>query len=68
MTRQQTMQEPPVTLGLPLDEPTPPDDCGVCAALVRQRTDAIARGDLSRVSDYNVEIRNHHPARRKRRR
>lgn len=66
--RRQTIPEPPVTIGLPLDEPTPPDDCGVCAALVRQRAEARARGDLSRVSDFNVEIRNHHPARRKRRR
>ncbi|GHH81070.1 hypothetical protein GCM10017771_01960 [Streptomyces capitiformicae] len=60
--------DPPVSLGLPLDEPTPPDDCGVCTALANERTEARARGDLSRVSDLNVEIRNHHPARRKRRR
>ncbi|MDX3068277.1 hypothetical protein AB0G86_34860 [Streptomyces scabiei] len=65
---QQTTQEEPVTLGLPLDEPTPPADCGVCTALVEERAEAKGRGDGSRVSDLNVEIRNHHPARRKRRR
>lgn len=65
MTRQQTLQEPPVTLGLPLDDPAPPGDCGVCAALARQRTEARTEGDLSRVSDYNVEIRNHHPTRQR---
>lgn len=61
--------DPPPLLGLPLDEPVPPADCDVCAALVRQRAEARARGDLSRVSDHNVEIRNHHhrPPRRKRR-
>lgn len=65
---QQSLPEPPLTLGDPLDEPTPPDDCGVCAALAVQRGEARARGDMSRVSDFNVEIRNHHPARRKQRR
>lgn len=65
---QQSLQEPPITLGPPLDEPVPPPDCGVCAALVVQRSEAQRRGDMSRVSDFNVEIRNHHPARRKQRR
>lgn len=60
--------DPPVSLGLPREEPEPPADCGVCAALVKQRTEAKGRGDMSRVSDFNVEIRNHHPARRKQRR
>lgn len=63
-----TTMDPPVILGLPHDEPIPPADCGVCAALARQRTEARARGDMSGVSDFNVEIRNHHPARQKRRR
>jgi hypothetical protein len=62
------MPEPPITLGLPLDEPTPPADCGVCAALVKERIEAKGRDDGSRVSDLNIEIRNHHPARRKQRR
>ena len=50
-----------------LDDPEPPAGCGVCAALVVQRSEARARGDLSRVSDLNVEIRNHHEPRPKRR-
>lgn len=65
---QQTTMDPPITLGLPLDEPTPLADCGVCAALVKQRSEAQVRGDGSRVSDLNVEIRNHHEPRPKRRR
>ena len=57
--------DPPPLLGLPLDEPVPPADCGVCAALVKQRAEARARDDGSRVSDLNVEIRAHHEPRRK---
>lgn len=52
--------DPSPVLGLPLDEPDPPADCGVCHALDRQRSAAAASGDMSRVSDCNVEIRNHH--------
>ncbi|WP_245608020.1 hypothetical protein [Streptomyces hokutonensis] len=52
--------DPPPVLGLPLAEPMPPADCGVCAALARQRTEATRDGDLSRATDCNVEIRNHH--------
>ncbi|GAB2870498.1 hypothetical protein GCM10027074_42630 [Streptomyces deserti] len=63
-----TTMDPPITLGLPIDDPTPPADCGVCQALVRQRAQAAERRDLSRVSDINVEIRNHHEPRRTRRR
>jgi hypothetical protein len=66
--RRQSIQEPPITLGLPLEEPVPPADCGVCAALVVQRSEARARDDLSKVSDLNVEIRNHHQPHRKGRR
>jgi hypothetical protein len=66
--RQQSMPEPPITLGMPLEEPVPPADCGVCAALVVQRSEARARDDLSKVSDLNIEIRNHHQPRAKRRR
>lgn len=62
-----TMDDPPIGLTLPLPEPSTPTDCEVCASLVRQRTEARARGDMSRVSDFNVEIRNHHQPRRKRR-
>lgn len=56
--------DPPVTLGLPLEQPTPRADCDVCRALASQRVEAARRGDLSRVSDINVEIRNHHAPRR----
>jgi hypothetical protein len=65
-----TMEDAPVGLTLPLEEPKPSAGCGVCAALVRQRSEARARDDLSRVSDINIEIRNHDhqpPRRRKRR-
>lgn len=65
--KQQTAPEPPVILGLPPEDPVPPADCGVCAALVKQRSEAKDGGDLSRVSDLNIEIRNHHQPRRKRR-
>lgn len=68
MTDCHTTMGPPVTLELPPEEPVPPADCGVCAALVKQRAEARARDDLSRVSDLNVEIRAHHVPRRKRRR
>ncbi|MDX2639925.1 hypothetical protein [Streptomyces stelliscabiei] len=68
MTSCHTTMDLPVTLGLPPDEPTPPADCGVCAALVKERAEAKGRGDMSRVSDLNVEIRNHHQPRPKRRR
>ncbi|WP_171113042.1 MULTISPECIES: hypothetical protein [unclassified Streptomyces] len=61
-----TMEDAP-RLGLPLEWPEPPADCGVCQALVRQRAAAAARNDQSRVSDFNVEIRNHHDDRPRRR-
>jgi hypothetical protein len=51
-------------LGLPLDPPAAPPDCAVCQALARQRAEAAARGDHSRVTDCNVEIRNHHTPKR----
>ncbi|MGJ5833527.1 hypothetical protein [Streptomyces ossamyceticus] len=65
---QKTTMDPPLTLGVPRSEPIPPDDCGVCAALAKARAAAKEQGDMSRVSDLNVEIRNHHEPRRKRRR
>ncbi|MFJ2240452.1 hypothetical protein [Streptomyces sp. NPDC087859] len=55
-----THLDPPITLGLPLDDPEPPADCGVCTAPARQRTEATGSGDMSRVCDLTVEIRNHH--------
>lgn len=63
-----TDMDPPITLGLPLDQPEPPADCGVCSALAQQRATAATAGDMSRVSDLNVEIRNHHQMRPLRRR
>jgi hypothetical protein len=68
MTSCRNTMDSPVTLGLPPDDPEPPADCGVCAALVKQRAEARARDDLSKVSDLNVEIRAHHQPRAKRRR
>ncbi|MCX2967837.1 MULTISPECIES: hypothetical protein [Streptomyces] len=56
---------PPVHLALPVEDPQSADGCDVCAALVRQRDDARARGDLSAVTDLNVEIRAHHTGRRR---
>ncbi|MFD9111647.1 hypothetical protein [Streptomyces bottropensis] len=67
-TTQPTTMDPPITLALPLSEPEPPADCGVCAALAVQRAEAKSAGDLSKVSDLNVEMRNHHEPRPKRRR
>lgn len=55
-----TELDPLIKLGFPLEEPEPPADCGVCCALARQRTAAARAGDESRVSDCNVEMRNHH--------
>lgn len=48
-------------LGNPLDlpDPTPPGTCPVCVALGEQRTAARHIGDMTEVSDCNVEIRRH---------
>ena len=59
-----TLQGRPMDLGLPLDPPAARPDCAVCQALARQRAEAAARGDHSRVTDCNVEIRNHHTPKR----
>ncbi|WP_326767426.1 hypothetical protein [Streptomyces sp. NBC_01591] len=37
----------------------PAPGCGVCAALAKQRTTAYGNGDMSAVSDYNVELAAH---------
>ena len=50
----------PVDLPLPLPAPVPVDGCDVCAVLARDRETARRNGDLSRVTDMNVEIRSHH--------
>jgi len=57
------VQETRLDLPLP-DPPEPLEDCGVCQALVKQRKQARAAGDWSRVTNCNVGIRNHHRARR----
>ncbi|MET7744140.1 hypothetical protein [Streptomyces sp. NPDC005385] len=54
-----TTQEPPVTLGLPLDPPEPVPGCDVCRALAHQRREAVRKGDLSRATDRSIELRNH---------
>jgi hypothetical protein len=50
-----------VQLGNPLDlvDPVPTADCSVCVALGEQRTEARRLGDMTTVSDCNVEIRRH---------
>ncbi|KOU45006.1 hypothetical protein ADK54_16195 [Streptomyces sp. WM6378] len=51
--------DPPVQLSLPRTPPAPEPGCGVCAALAQQRTAAYGAGDLSAVSDCNVELASH---------
>ncbi|MFE2045951.1 hypothetical protein ACFXAZ_34530 [Streptomyces sp. NPDC059477] len=51
---------PPVVLGLPLPPPEPPPDCQHCARMMRERAQATAERDGSRVSDLNVLIARHH--------
>lgn len=60
MTEPKRYPTAPVELPLTLaPEPEPTTGCDVCLALDSQRTEARMRGDLSRVSDLNVEIRRH---------
>jgi hypothetical protein len=50
----------PVELPLRLDtDPLPVPGCDVCGALDRERREARGKGDMSKVSDVNVEIRDH---------
>jgi hypothetical protein len=58
MSRRTTMSPPPV-LGLLPPEPDPVADCAKCRDLARQREEARAARDGSRVSDCNVLIRAH---------
>lgn len=62
-----TTMGPPVNLPLPDAWPKPRPRCKVCAALATQRTEAAAVGDYSKVSDCNVEIRQHASPHRRRR-
>ena len=52
----------PIDLPLPLIEPTPVAGCDVCGALVRAREEARQNGDLSKVTDFNIEMRSHQAA------
>ncbi|MFI6638241.1 hypothetical protein [Streptomyces sp. NPDC050504] len=54
-----TYMDPPVHLRLPRPTPKPVQGCSACFAFGALRAAARARGDLSRVSDCNVEIENH---------
>ncbi|MFJ6237998.1 hypothetical protein ACIQH0_28415 [Streptomyces griseus] len=56
-----------VQLNDPLDalEPIPFFSCDVCASLGRQREEARKKGDMTVVSDCNVEIRRHPHGRRR---
>ena len=63
-----TTMNAPVDLPLPPEWPEPSPLCGVCASLAKQRAEAAGVGDYSKVSDCNVEIREHkdqHPRRRR---
>ncbi|WP_329616527.1 hypothetical protein OG244_28780 [Streptomyces brevispora] len=48
-------------LGNPLDliDPAPATACSVCVALDEQRAEARRLGDMTTVTDCNVEIRRH---------
>jgi hypothetical protein len=60
MTEPKRYLTEPVELPLILaTDPEPTAGCDVCFALDSQRREARARGDLSRVSDLNVEILRH---------
>ncbi|WP_330332698.1 hypothetical protein OHS33_25295 [Streptomyces sp. NBC_00536] len=54
-----TTMDPPVHLSLPRKPPVPAPGCAVCVALVEQRTAAREAGDMSAVSDCNVELAAH---------
>ncbi|GGN49953.1 hypothetical protein GCM10011579_004230 [Streptomyces albiflavescens] len=66
MTHRTTYPGPPVELPLRLDaDPPPGAGCDVCDALDRERIEAQGKGDMSKVSDINIEIRSHpHKGRR----
>ncbi len=62
MTEAKRGQGLTVHLGDPYDAmpiPVPEPGCDVCAVLDRDRTAASAAGNLSAVSDCNVEMRAH---------
>lgn len=66
MTEPITYPRPPVELPLRLDtDPPPKPGCDVCGALASERDEARATGNMSKVSDVNVEIRQHPHAKRR---
>ncbi|MEU8625882.1 hypothetical protein [Streptomyces sp. NPDC048669] len=54
-----TTMSDPVYLLPPSDPAQPVKGCDVCEALEKERTAAHAIGDGSKVSDCNVEMRQH---------
>ncbi|WP_330175184.1 hypothetical protein OG875_17665 [Streptomyces sp. NBC_01498] len=68
MTDPTTYSVPPIELPLNFpSDPAPVAGCDVCQALGGERGEARAKGDLSKVSDVNVEIRQHPHEKRRRR-
>jgi hypothetical protein len=54
------LDEPvPVHLPEPVPDPDPEPGCDVCGALAEQRRTAKRDGNLTRVTDINIELRNH---------
>jgi hypothetical protein len=54
-----TTMSGPVYLSLPPEPVRPAKGCDVCAALEKERAEAQAMGNGSKVSDCNVEIQQH---------
>lgn len=66
MTVQQTTPEPSITLPDPTRPPRPAPNCGVCAALEKQRAGYQQAGKIRKATECEVEIRNHpHPKKRR---
>jgi hypothetical protein len=62
--KQQTTDEPPITLPDPTRPPRLAPGCDVCAALDKQRAQAERDRDVRRATTCEIEIRRHpHPGR-----
>jgi hypothetical protein len=57
--KQQTTDEPPITLPDPTRPPKPAPGCDVCAALDKQRAEAEEAGNIRLATTYEVEMRRH---------
>lgn len=57
--KQQTTDEPPVTLPDPTRPPKPRRGCDACAALDKQRAEAEKAGNIRLATDCEQEIRRH---------